>query len=388
MMNAGGTVYKWYTGYPGVEYINYKRMRLLNNFMKRFGVVFFLIFLLSCVRHTAPATITVNTKENNTDLFKTLKIYKILRLTGTDVIGNIQKAIYAGNNLYLFDKPGNKIFCYTDGGDFLFTLDRRGKGPQEYVRIQNFFMDEKGGEIVILTGEDECVIYSGTTGEFLRREKAGAEGGMVLDGCRNSGLQMLHIMGPEFNLLLSDSDSAELHLPYNMTRDMAFSYKAFGQNKKEVIFAHGYDNNIYNIPGIDEVNIKYSVDFLEKNIPVSVFEDVSGVKFSDLFETKEVATKPDYLLEDEKYLFFSYWLFTPGEEEVKTNYVFYRKGDARSFNIKGNAGLLPIMDKKGNQYISVINAADVVNHNSLYGDNEVVAGIEENDNPVVIFWGI
>ncbi len=85
---------------------------------------------------------------------------KISELLGTDFriinlneaqgysIGRINKVVKRANNFFILSDD-KTIFQFDDDGNFISILDKKGGGPGEYNRIEDFDIYEENGELVI-----------------------------------------------------------------------------------------------------------------------------------------------------------------------------------------------------------------------------------------------
>lgn len=71
--------------------------------------------------------------------------FRYLPLRGSDKhpVRQITKLETTANKLFLFDKKSHRIIAYDTKGNFLYELDKRGKGKGEYLEIANFTATER-----------------------------------------------------------------------------------------------------------------------------------------------------------------------------------------------------------------------------------------------------
>lgn len=97
-------------------------------------------------------------KDNNrVSLFAHSIQYVPLETRDSILIGDADKIIVKENKIYILDKMTESIFCFdVHNGDFLFKINEKGDGPDEYYSISNFAVNEK----------EEIIIYSSNQGLF------------------------------------------------------------------------------------------------------------------------------------------------------------------------------------------------------------------------------
>lgn len=72
--------------------------------------------------------------------------------TDGSYMNSYDKIIVCGDTLFILDKGKGQeaIFSFNRQGKFLFKIDRRGKGPGEYLNIDDFYVNYKSGIIGVL----------------------------------------------------------------------------------------------------------------------------------------------------------------------------------------------------------------------------------------------
>lgn len=60
--------------------------------------------------------------------------YIKLKTTNDALISEIKKILFADNKIFIL---ANNVFCYDMNGDLLFKLDKRGRGPKEFIRLDD-----------------------------------------------------------------------------------------------------------------------------------------------------------------------------------------------------------------------------------------------------------
>lgn len=97
--------------------------------------------------------------------------YLVLDLPQGCVLGGMDKVIVSESGIYVGDYQSQKIFVFDTDGKMRSVLDRRGRGPGEYVQIQSFSVD-KGKIYVLDQFEMKVLTYEAETLEYLRMDKS------------------------------------------------------------------------------------------------------------------------------------------------------------------------------------------------------------------------
>ena len=73
-----------------------------------------------------------------------------LETTKASLIGSIDKAVIARERIYILDKKSQKLLLFNLTGKFTGQVGQMGKGPGEYVEIEDFLVDADGKKLYIL----------------------------------------------------------------------------------------------------------------------------------------------------------------------------------------------------------------------------------------------
>lgn len=72
-----------------------------------------------------------------------------LETSDSIIIGNIKQIFEAGDKYYIYDNSSDIIFIFSQNGHYLSRISKKGRGPQEYVRINDVFVDTLTNDIII-----------------------------------------------------------------------------------------------------------------------------------------------------------------------------------------------------------------------------------------------
>lgn len=349
------------------------------------------LILFSCQNsdHKELTTINVNVlKEDFNSIKNKIVIEKIIQLDDSIPIGKIRKAIVHKSNLYLHNKSKDEILCFNKKGELKYSIFSKGRGPEEYVSIQNFFIDFINNKLVILSSDNKILTYSCNSGSLLNVSKIENKA-MILDGILLSkDVIAWYTMGPEYNLEISNNSSSRLFLPFIEARDVTFSEKAFSAREGYALFVHGTCDYIYKVDK-DTVNRLYYIDFGIYKIPVELYKNPSQAMA--VYEKQDVATKLDFIAENEFYLSFSYMLFPKASFNVKSQYSIYSKNDKKCYNFHSDTYLFPVYDCTDESLISLVSPAKISSLKESDIDSKIVEFIKHNNiredaNPMMVFW--
>lgn len=106
-------------------------------------------------------------KYGDTKYFKSSKIIK-LETTDENLIGEIAQVEFCENRFYVLDKrlSISNLLVFDLNGKFLSKIGTIGEGPDEYLNISSFFVDDKAGIINIIDGLTSTVVQYDKEGNF------------------------------------------------------------------------------------------------------------------------------------------------------------------------------------------------------------------------------
>ena len=145
--------------------------------MKKIIIVFVAFFLIvSCAYHddnqttknTTQKIITIDldkAKQHNFyEIFDTSSIeYIQLESSQKSLIGETKRFYIIDDNFIFISNK--KLVVFNQNGKFLYSIEKRGKGPGEYLTLDDVYIDN--GIIFILDRQGQKIIKYNTNGEFL-----------------------------------------------------------------------------------------------------------------------------------------------------------------------------------------------------------------------------
>jgi hypothetical protein len=94
-----------------------------------------------------------------------------LETTEGSLIKDITKVIPFQDIYYIFDVSLLSVFAFRSNGDFLFKIDNKGNGPQEYIHLSDIMLDSINKELVLLDPLGGRMHHYTLGGRFKHRTK-------------------------------------------------------------------------------------------------------------------------------------------------------------------------------------------------------------------------
>ena len=125
-------------------------------------IISFTFFIAACSRRTEHLTIPtlpVSFEEYDFSLDDIAHDIVFIPLKSDIILSRIDEIKWADSVFYI-KSQGSKIFTFTNKGDFIDVLSRNGRGPDEYLGINSYHVDDRNGNIYINTsGKQRVMVY-------------------------------------------------------------------------------------------------------------------------------------------------------------------------------------------------------------------------------------
>lgn len=131
----------------------------------------FFLFTIACQSNTShKESIYIDIDSNNitpqfSDIFSKIEIVP-LETNNSSLIVNVDKIIYSNDTIYLLDQKQSQLFIFNGSGKFLWKLDKLGRGPGEYLNIEDFVINPQNRNIEIISATGQYIIYN-SQGQML-----------------------------------------------------------------------------------------------------------------------------------------------------------------------------------------------------------------------------
>jgi hypothetical protein len=148
--------------------------------MKNICIVLIFFLLTSCIGQKKEKKKSINSKpivelnisnelfDENKDYSSLVGSIEVIKLETNvnSLIGGIRKVVFQNNRFYILD-GSQVLYLFNEIGNYLNKLDKRGKGPGEYLEIRDFFVD-KDGSIKVLSYN--TILKYDSTLKFLEKK--------------------------------------------------------------------------------------------------------------------------------------------------------------------------------------------------------------------------
>jgi hypothetical protein len=200
------------------------------------------------------------------DIFHKIEIIP-LETTDESLIRNIDKLIYYNNNFYILDYSAYKILVFDNRGNYLFKIDNRGQGPDQYIHIADFDIDRNGNKLTLISAVDAKLHEYDLNGRFLRQytlpDIPGAYGEIK---CTNTDTIAFWTYDYKNRLKFYSKKENRIFKESFPEEDNIFTKSpAFPENKYNYL-TRAIDNRILKFSPVDDMVTVYTWDFGDLNI--------------------------------------------------------------------------------------------------------------------------
>lgn len=361
--------------------------------MKYIIYIFLLSLLVSCrqevIDNKAEYTLFLDSISQSFPNLSRLT-YVPLETTEASLIRSIDKILYSDHKIYVFDKDAKRIICFNEQGKYLSSINRVGQGPGEYLFPSDIDIDENGNLYVYDFQSGNIVKYeSGNANDFdiLKIGERSLDfavmdstvflSRMVNDGTLSVNLASWDKLSRKIEILKENKIKGgwtpsyySLHYFFRSGSDI-FYYERFhsaiylidGGGVKEYIVFHSQNN-----PSIDVINSFGGKD--EEWVKSDIIKDVSAC-----YSTEE-------------YIFVTIQPLHYCLIQRKTGKV-YNVNSLSKYGIPG-FGAFAIKDNDFISYCtpSAQNMGKIysANPNMNQKEKELLEKVQEEDNPILIFY--
>ena len=343
------------------------------------------------------------TRMNPPSLFDIFKKIEIIPLETTEhslIGGSASKIIFYNNHYYILDapNPSKSFYCFDEQGKFVRKIGNEGRGPEEYIFVQNFVINESNHTAELLSPFGTIYTYE-LSGKFVGKKR-------LPDLVPN--YQHIKLLNDSIRILLSATDNNQDQLYVYSTQSNTIVNSYYQENPAIFQWSCGkfyqYNNAIYfckplvsKVFKIDQhgYEVAYAWDFGALNPENIKFDtDITNERLSEMFRNSQIKGFLFYQSQNDNYYFTSFINQEPSVSAYKQKYtsVLYEKRNNKKFVFeKFKEGLMFLPIFWCNDYVLATSTA-FSNNTSKRVDPSVLDeenrrklnAIKEDDNPFII----
>jgi len=366
------------------------------------------------------------------DYVKDIKYVK-LETNDSSLLGSINEILFENGLIYVSDN-NNCCKIFDGNGKFIKSIQRVGRGPEEYCDVRNISINPTNGNLLVLTSIGEIVEYT-KEGIFVKRvaQPEGIGNSFNFMPISNdiffAGYFKFKKESKPENWFVIYNDSLEI---LSRRTDASTGFVISNSSKSEIIVSidpfniFKFGDRFYTSQAANDT--LFCIDLANKFdlVPRYVFnfgkykdESVRN-EMPDMSREKKVITRFSYMYENENFLFLKFDMRAlapePFERDSKISVpgispvdvvthvcgIYDKKKERLTLldqPVKKKIGLLddiaqgpvfwPVFSTSRGELISYFDAVDLITMSEEESGNypglaKIIQGLGENDNPVIV----
>ncbi|TKG94558.1 6-bladed beta-propeller [Puteibacter caeruleilacunae] len=328
------------------------------------------------------------------DIADSLK-FTFLQYDEANLVGEILNYKITDNYILLVDQQ-QKLFVFKRDGKLLTVIDGKGKGkgPSEYVNIEDFLVDSAEKSIIILDPRNGKVIKYDIEGNYLSSYSMEYNHAAHIGALDDGGYcvyQSARFSKSNSNIFLTDdsfktTDSIKDRGDGDLLKKIPYLLDAqWYCNENSILFKEALVDTVYKVTNTDKARLQPHIflDYGDRKIPQDYYTNTQYYQ-----KRAHRFYQVGKITESQQYVFLMMI-----HENSRKYYLFHKKGE-HQFLYLGKNGLKDdsLVDLEfWPEYIHGNTVSTFIGAGELYGkldDSEKAKGItkilETNDNPVLI----
>ena len=254
-----------------------------------------------------------------------LDIEEFIYLKGHE-IASVDEVIYHHDKIVILDKDLKEICCYSTAGEYLYSIGRKGRGPQEFINPIDISITNSG-LVYILDDTLKILVYNvdGTFNKVIKLPTFFSE----MHAIDDNNIALLHASDGkcakyELTIISSKGKVKSTFLPIPENRiDIPYGYKkSFRYFDGETHFILPFDNSIYALEG-KEVKPIFRVQYKKM-----ATRDIIERQYKNKLKTYT------WLSELEKEYATNFWHYLESRQHISFSYAYNRRVTSVFYNKK------------------------------------------------------
>jgi hypothetical protein len=314
-------------------------------------------------------------KGNFDDYFDSYSLIP-LETTTSSIISKISRIYFCKGKIFILDKKTNQIFIFNKNGKFFKKINSKGKGPNEYVGLRDFTINEDTNEIIVYSYFPKKILVYNFEGQFVKQFNQKKEEkeyrNIAYDGKKYLFLLDKVEEGEPFLIEKSLNLETENTFLNAEIKDKIFDIVSFGvpniiKSNSGLYTSFVYSDTIYKYNKSSGFEAKYYIDFGAQKTPLQEYKKQKHDFFSNLDNNRKYGFGITDFRETKNFVIFKYHgykMIIYSKKDKKANKIssFYK--DYISFsNYKAH-------DDNDDNIISIVDAELFSSKMNFFDKNE------------------
>lgn len=256
-------------------------------FMPRVILFLSAIAIASCFENKVTSNVVIADLDNAQSIFSAdfIDSVSIISLQTDDaLIRQIDKVVEFDTLLYVMDQKGKSLFIFSQAGKYLFTISNVGHATNEYIGLDDFFVNSRDSTINIVSSIEQKILKYNMSGTTLLKVCPMPKSFRRVACC---GDRYIGFMGnysedksSPFNFWIMDKDfhilGSYLNIAPNIESTFHCSISTFSEYNDKVYFFTDMSREVSCISSTSTVpSVAFMLDCGDANPPALTAEDYS-----------------------------------------------------------------------------------------------------------------
>lgn len=335
----------------------------------------------------------IDDKSDYSDIIEVLEVVK-LQTSENSIIGEIRKIEYINDKFYIKDK-NQVLFIFDSNGNFIHKLNKRGRGPKEYLEMRDYYVNDKG--FITVLSYKALITYNSNL-EFIDKRKFNitSKSGRDLNPLNffqtknhtflhMGSFGLKHVEPRKESTIYCINKNNEIIKEFIPITSGLTGHQSYYRSGDATYNSHSYGNDtVYSVLE-NEIKPVWFIDFQNKKITENEMMGDRAILFNKIWKNdyKGMILRP---FENETYLSFS---FASGQSR-KQAVLNKNNGVLQIINV-GKTTPIPKIFPEGicnNSFFSLVHPfmLTTFNENGIYNDllkKHNISDIDISDNPII-----
>lgn len=222
---------------------------------------------------------------------------KMIPLEFTDdcILGEIEKIVMSDDCIFIMERDNQKgIYVFDHMGKYLYKIGNRGQGPEEFVDLSDFSLNEEERLIYLYDLARTKVLVFSCEGDFIKDIQMNyyADNFEYQNGLFYLYRENVVYGDPLYSLVIKDDRGETVNKYYPVIEKISYThYCIFRKLNNEILFAEDMRDSIFTIKK-DKLTPRYIVDYQDKSMSKVDRESIlkrTRIPLTVLLECKKMA---------------------------------------------------------------------------------------------------
>lgn len=279
----------------------------------------------------------IGEKGNFDDYFDSYSLIP-LETTTSSIISKISRIYFYKSRIFILDKTTDQIFIFNEDGKFLSKINSKGKGPNEYVGLRDFTINEDTNEIIVYSYYPKKILIYNFEGQFVKQFNQKREEKEYRNIAYN-GKKYLFLVdkvaeGEPFLVEKPISSGTGNILLNAKVKDEIFDIVSFAvpniiKSKGGLYTSFVYSDTIYKYNESSRFEAKYYIDFGAQKTPLQEYKEQKRDFFSNTVNQRKYGFGITDFRETKNFIVFKYHgykmvIYSKKEKKTKEIFSFYK----------------------------------------------------------------